>query len=95
MGGNSWMEHPAYTDMDPAKKLIIEELISKSTGKGINETANLIMTSMALMRKKNVSFTKEEADLLLNVMMRDMSEAEKARLNMMKNMLASGMAGKK
>lgn len=89
------MDHPAYKDMDPAKKLIIEELISKTAGKGINETANLIMTTMTLMRKNNVSFSKEEADLLINVMMRDMNDAEKARLNFMKNMLASGMAGKK
>ncbi|MBE5929046.1 MAG: hypothetical protein E7267_06725 [Lachnospiraceae bacterium] len=95
MGGNSWMDHPAYTDMNPAKKLIIEELISKTAGKGINETANLIMTTMTLMRNNNVSFTKEEADLLINVMMRDMNDSEKAKLNLMKSMIASGMAGKK
>ena len=95
MSGNSWMNHPAYKDMDPVKKLMIEELISKTAGKGINETANLIMTTMTLMRKNDVSFSKEEADLLINVMMRDMNDAEKAKLNMMKSMLASGMAGKK
>ena len=56
MADNSWMNHPAWTEMEPEKKAIMEELLIGCRGKKVNESANLIMAAMTMLRKKNLSF---------------------------------------
>ncbi len=87
MADNSWMSHPAWTDMDPEKKAVINELLMGCRGKKLNESASFIMAAMTMLRKKNLSFTKDEADVLIGEMAKGMDESEKARLEMMKNMI--------
>lgn len=87
MADNSWMNHPAWTEMEPEKKAIMEELLVGCRGKKVNESASLIMAAMTMLRKKNLSFSKEEADILIGEMAKGMDESEKAKLEMMKGMI--------
>ena len=52
MADNSWMNHPAWTEMEPEKKAIMEELLIGCRGKKVNESANLIMAAMTMLQEK-------------------------------------------
>lgn len=84
---NSWMNNPMWLNMDTGKKAVIEELIKNSSGKGINDSAALIMAAMSGMRKNNMSFSKEETDILIEAMANSMSPEERSRLEMVKNLI--------
>ncbi len=84
---NSWMNNPMWLNMDMGKKAIIEELIKNSAGKGINDSAALIMAAISGMRKNNMSFSKEETDILIEAMTSGMSPEEKAKVEMMKSFI--------
>lgn len=84
---NSWMNNPMWLNMDMGKKAIIEELIKNSAGKGINDSAALIMAAISGMRKNNMSFSKEETDILIEAMTSCMSPEEKAKVEMMKSFI--------
>ena len=84
---NSWMNNPMWLNMDAGKKAVIEGLMKNGAGKGVNDSAALIMAAMSGMKKNNMSFSKEEADILIEAMTGGMSPEEKARVVMMKSFI--------
>jgi hypothetical protein len=73
--------------MDPAKVEIMKELAFKSQGKSLKEVAPILMGTMQKMKEKNLSFSKEESDYLIDILTRDMPPEERAKVEMMKKMI--------
>lgn len=76
-----------FRNMHPLKVQIIKELEEKATGKGIKNTAPLIMEAMQKLKANNLSFSQEEVSVLLEVMTKNMSSEEKQRVEMMKQIV--------
>lgn len=80
-------ELPVWESMDPIKKAIVEELLQRCKGKRLNESSGALMAAIMKLRDKKLSFTSQETDMLMDELTRDMSQTERARVDMMKQMI--------
>lgn len=76
-----------FRNMHPLKVQIIKELEAKAAGKGMKNTAPLIMEAMQKLKANNLSFSEEEVSVLLDIMTKGMSSEEKHRVEMMKQVV--------
>ncbi len=80
-------EEEIYRNMHPVKAQIIKELVAKSDGKDMKKMMPLIMEAMQKLRAQNLSFSQEEVSILLEILTKDMSPAEKQKVEMMKRVV--------
>lgn len=83
----SWINHPAMEHIDPRKLTILVDLANEAEGKSLNQSLSSIMNANAKLRAQNLTFTQEENDLLIEVLSKDMTPQDKAKLDMMKRMM--------
>ncbi len=73
--------------IDPVKLRIIEEIRNKSQGKSLDEMLPQIMKINNEMRRRNISFTKEETKLLVDELEKNVPPQERDKFNMIKSFL--------
>lgn len=83
----SFLNNETLKNMAPEKVQVMKELAEAATGKSLKETAPLIMKANQKLQSMNMSFTKEETTVLLEVLTKDMSPQEKAKVEMMKKIV--------
>lgn len=76
-----------FRNMDPAKVEIMKELAFKSQGRNLKEVAPILMSTMQQMKDKNLSFTRQESDYLIDILTKDMSSEERTKVEMMKKII--------
>lgn len=82
-----WLNHPAMQNVAPEKKEILLDLINNSQGADMKTAVALFTKTNANMKKLGLSFTKEESDLITEILTSSLSPAEKAQLEAVKKML--------
>lgn len=87
MSMESIRNHPVWRRMSPAKRSIMEEVMVQAQGKKLSDSAGIIMSAMNKMQQKGESFTREETEILTGELMKDMSAADRARLELIRNMI--------
>lgn len=87
MANNDWLNHPALSKMEPAKKEIMRQLIQASRGKSMPQMIPLLQAATAKMKQQNLSFSKEENALIMELISQSMSPAEKKQFEKIKKML--------
>lgn len=85
----SFLNHEALKNMNPKKVQILKELAAQTEGKADKEIAPLLLETMKKMQKENLTFTKEESGIMMDILTRNMSPAERAKVDMMKKMMMS------
>ncbi|NMB43081.1 MAG: hypothetical protein GX995_02995 [Clostridiales bacterium] len=88
MNEYSWMSHPAIKNLDPAKLALLVSVAESSKGKNPEMVVPILMQAFNQMKRQNLNFSKEEQDLLVEVLTENMSPEEKARVNMIKSFVA-------
>ena len=83
----SWINHPAMEHIDPRKLAILVDLANEAEGKPLDKSLPFIMNANAKLKAQNLSFSKEENELLVEVLSKDMSPQDKMKLDMMKRMM--------
>lgn len=83
----SWLKHPAIRDIDPAKLAFLISYAESTKGKTPEQMLPILMQANAGMKAQNLSFSKDEQDLLIDVLTEDMSEEEKKKLEMIKRFM--------
>jgi hypothetical protein len=83
----SWINHPAMEHIDPRKLAILVDLANESEGKPLEQSLPFIMNANAKLKAQNLSFSKEENELLIEVLSKDMSPQDRMKLDMMKRMI--------
>lgn len=86
MNNFAWMNHPAMKNIDARKLAILVELANEAEGKSQDKIIPLMVQTTAKMKSMNLSFTKEENDLLIDILTKDMSAADKQKVEMLKKM---------
>lgn len=86
MNNFSWMNHPAIKNIDARKLAILMDLAKEAEGKSQDKLVPLMIKANAQLKTMNLSFTKEENDLLVDILTQDMSPAEKQKVEMIKRM---------
>lgn len=87
----SFLNHESLKNMNPKKVQILKELAEKTEGKADKEIASLLLETMKKMQKENLTFTKEESAVMMEILTRNMSPAERAKVDMMKKMMNKKM----
>lgn len=78
-------QNPRLKNIDPLKLKIINEIQRKSKNRSIEELLPEIMKINQELNRRNMSFSKEETAVLLDVIEENLSPEEKQRFSMLKN----------
>lgn len=78
-----------FKNMHPVKVQIIRELEMKANGKDMKSLVPIIMEAMQKLKDHNLSFSQQEVSVLLEILTKDMSPAEKQKVEMMKRVVKS------
>lgn len=77
-------QHDIFKTMHPLKVQVMKELVENMRGKSMKEAAPLLMAAMNKLKANKLSFTMEENKILMEILTKDMSEQDKAKVEMMK-----------
>lgn len=80
-------QDPRLSKVDPLKLKIIREIAEKSKGKSIDEMLPQIMKINKELQARNISFSKEETSLLMDVIEESLPAKDKMKFNMLKGFL--------
>ena len=84
---NNISNNPRLQNISPLKLKIIREIAEKSKGKTIEEMLPQIMKINKELQTRNISFSKDETALLLDVIEETIPPKDKAKFNMLKGFL--------
>ncbi|MBO5489723.1 MAG: hypothetical protein J5972_07460 [Eubacterium sp.] len=80
-------QYEIFQKMDPLKIEVMKELATKMEGKALKDAAPVLMAASRKLRQNGQSFSPEETALLLEILTKDMTPEEKAKVEMMKTMM--------
>lgn len=78
---------PVYQKLTPEKKQIIADLLKEANQTPMDQSLPLLLKTNARMKALGISFTKEETSLLLDVLMKDMTPAERSRFEAVRKLI--------
>lgn len=79
--------NPKLNGIAPLKLKIIMEIKAKSKNRSIEELIPEIMKINQELNRRNMSFTKKETELLLEVIEEELTPEEKNRFNLIKGFM--------
>ena len=79
------MNEPLCTWLE--EEIGMKELAEQMEGKALKDAAPVIMAASNKLKQQGKSFTPEETALLLEILTKDMTPQEKAKVEMMKSMM--------
>ena len=88
MSTSMFDEYDIFKTMHPVKLQVMKELAENMQGKSMKDAAPLLMAATTKLKNHNLSFSPEESKVLLEILTRNMSPQEKAKVEMMKNVVA-------
>lgn len=80
----NFKENPAFQKMSPEKQQIIQLLADSLQDKKLTEALPLLVHWKNEMKKKNISFSKEEHELLTNLFTAQMTPEQKKQYEYLK-----------
>jgi hypothetical protein len=86
---NSWTNNPKLHNVDPRKMAILLDLMKQAEGKSMEQLLPLLMNTNKRLQQQNMTFTKDESDVMMEVLTKNMSPKEKAQFEMFKKLMAS------
>ena len=87
MNQKPWLNHPALKTMHPVKLQVINELAENASGKPLIQTAPYLLKAQRTLKEAGLSFTPEESTLLMEILAKDMTPAEKQQVERLKSFL--------
>jgi hypothetical protein len=87
MSDMSWIHNPQLNSLHPIKRQIITELVQEAEGKNINQAMPLLMKANTKLKQEGMTFNTEETALIMELLTKDMTPEEKARVESMKQMI--------
>jgi hypothetical protein len=89
MADTSWTNNPKLKNIDPKKLAILLELMKEAEGKPMDKLLPLLMTTNRRLQEQNLTFSKDESDLMIEILTKNMSPKEKQQFEMIRKMMAS------
>jgi len=83
-----WINHPAMKNIDARKLAVLVDLANEAEGKPADKALPLLVKANAKMKALGLTFTTEETNLMVEILTKDMSPADKQKLEMIKKMIA-------
>jgi hypothetical protein len=89
MADVSWTNNPKLKNIDPRKLAILLELIKEAEGKPLDKVMPLLLSANKRLQDQNLAFSKEESELLFELLTKNMSPKEKMQVDMIRKMMAA------
>lgn len=88
MADTSWTNNPKLKNVDPRKMAIFLELIREAEGKPMDKLVPLLINANKRLQQQNMTFSKDEGDVLMEILTKNMSPREKQQFEMIKKIMA-------
>ena len=95
MADTSWTKNPKLNNIDPRKLAILVELVNELEGKPLDKALPHLVAANKKLKEENLSFSKDENELLVEILGKNMSAKEKKQFEMMKNIIMAKKTDKK
>ncbi|MCI9540270.1 MAG: hypothetical protein HFG39_04295 [Lachnospiraceae bacterium] len=77
---NSWMNNPAFKDINPQKLLLLNQLLGQANSKSKEELIPFFIAASSKASSMGMSFNDDETDVIISVLTANMSEQDKSRV---------------
>lgn len=89
MADTSWTNNPKLNNVDPRKLAILLELVKEAEGKPMDKLVPLLVSTNKRLQQQNLTFTKDESDMMIEILTKNMTPKEKTQFEMIKKMMAN------
>jgi hypothetical protein len=86
---NHWTNNPKLRNIDPRKMAILLDLMRQAEGKPMEQMLPILMAANKRLQQQNMTFTKDETDVMLEVLTKNMSPKEKAQFEMVRKFMST------
>ncbi|NLK27359.1 MAG: hypothetical protein GX306_03315 [Clostridiales bacterium] len=87
MADNSWMNNPKIKNIDPRKLSILLEIMKEAEGKSMDQLLPLLINANKKLQSQNLNFSKDESEVMIDLLTRNLSQREKMQFEMLKQMI--------
>ncbi len=89
MADASWTNNPKIKNIDPRKLAILLDLMKEAEGKPMDKLLPLLMSTNKKLQQQNLTFSKDESDLMIDILTKNLTAKEKAQFEMIKKMMST------
>jgi hypothetical protein len=89
MADTSWTNNPKLKNIDPRKMTILLDLVKEAEGKPMDKLVPLLTSTHKRLQQQNMSFNKDESDVMLEILTKNLTPKEKQQFEMIKKVMAS------
>lgn len=89
MADTSWTNNPKIKNIDPRKLAVLLELVKEAEGKPMDKLVPILVNANKKLQQQNMNFTKDESDMIIDILSKNMTPKEKMQFEMIKQMMAS------
>ena len=82
-------QHPVFQNLDPVKLEFLTQFMQQEKPSKMTDAMPFLMAQMMQAKKKNLSFTKEEIQLITEIITQNMSEKDRKRIMQAMKMLGN------
>lgn len=79
---------PRLKNMNPVKLMIIKEIASGAQAKSIEQMLPEVMRINKELQKRNLAFSKQETNIIIDILMEQSSPADRQKLSMLRGMMS-------
>lgn len=87
MADTSWTTNPKMRNIDPRKLTILLEIMKEAEGKPMDKLIPLMMNANNRLQEQNLSFSKDESDVMIDLLTKNLSQKEKMQFDLLKKMM--------
>lgn len=87
MADTSWTNNPKIRNIDPRKLAILLDLVKEAEGKSMDKLIPLIVSTNKRLKEDNLTFTKDESDIMIEILTKNLSPKEKMQFEMLRKMM--------
>lgn len=80
------LKNPKFQTINPQKLLLLNQLLSQADVKSQEELIPFLLAASSKAGQSGMSFTDEETELIISVLSEKMTDAEKARIETIRNL---------
>lgn len=85
----SWTNNPKMKNVDPRKVAILLELAKDAEGKSMDRLVPLLLNTNKKLKELNLTFTKDESDIMIDILTKNLTPKEKQQFEMIKKIMAN------
>ncbi len=89
MPDTSWTNNPKLNNIDPRKMTIFLELMKEADGKPMEQLVPLLMNANKKLQQQNMAFSKDESEILMEILTKNLSAKERQQFEMIRKFMAT------